>query len=176
MNERLLIAGAGGQGIVLIGKLLATAAVKDIPHVTFFPAYGAEVRGGVSNCQVILSSREIASPLSEAFDSMLIMNQASADLYRSKMGPHCLTLMNRSLCRGTESPPTVLIRATEIAEKLGDARVANFVMLGAYLARKPFVAAADIEQEFKRLLVGKSAALIELNLRAFRTGMKQGTS
>ena len=63
MLERLLIAGSGGQGIVLIGRMLASVAVKNIPHVTFFPAYGAEVRGGTSNCQVVLSTKEIASPV-----------------------------------------------------------------------------------------------------------------
>lgn len=174
MTERVLIAGAGGQGVVLIGKLLATVAVKGVPFVTFFPAYGAEVRGGVSNCQVVLSSREISSPLSETFDSMLIMNQASADLYRLKMGADCLTLLNSSLCRVEEAVPTVPIRATGIADELGDTRVANFVMLGAYLARKPLVAAADVEQELKRLLGGKSASLIELNLKALRMGIKHG--
>jgi len=170
MTERLLIAGSGGQGSVLIGKLLAGAAVGSTPFVTFFPAYGAEVRGGTSSCQVILSAREIASPVSETFDSMIIMNQASADFYGPKMGSDCLTLINSSLCRVAGAAPVAAIRATEIAEELGNARVANLVMLGAYLARKPLVPAGEIEREVKRLLPGGNASLIELNIKAFRAG------
>ncbi|MCG2661765.1 MAG: 2-oxoacid:acceptor oxidoreductase family protein, partial [Kiritimatiellae bacterium] len=70
MHERILIAGSGGQGVVSLGKLLARLAAETIQHVTFFPAYGAEVRGGTSNCQVILSANEIAAPIAEMFDSM----------------------------------------------------------------------------------------------------------
>ncbi|MFA7160272.1 MAG: 2-oxoacid:acceptor oxidoreductase family protein, partial [Kiritimatiellia bacterium] len=78
MLERILIGGTGGQGIVTVGKLLARAAIDAYPFVTFFPSYGAEVRGGTSSCQVILSTAEISSPLSERFDTVLAMNQQSA--------------------------------------------------------------------------------------------------
>ena len=79
MLERVLIAGSGGQGVVLIGRIVATVALPRVPHITFFPSYGAEVRGGTSHCQVVLSSDEISSPLSERFDSLILMNQASCD-------------------------------------------------------------------------------------------------
>ena len=78
MLERLLIAGSGGQGVLTIGKILARVAVDQVPHLTFFPDYGAEVRGGTSHCEVILSSDEIASPLAETVDSCIIMNEPSA--------------------------------------------------------------------------------------------------
>jgi 2-oxoglutarate ferredoxin oxidoreductase subunit gamma len=171
VTERLLIAGSGGQGIILIGKLLATAALKEIPHITFFPAYGAEVRGGISNCQVILSSEEIASPISATFETMILMNPASVERYRGLLSASCLSLVNGSLCRAEALPGGVFVRATEIAEDLGDARTANLVMLGAYLARRPVLTPQYIEEEVKHALGRKSVSLIELNIKAFRTGM-----
>jgi len=119
MLERLLIAGSGGQGIILIGRLLAAAAVKTIRHVTFFPAYGAEVRGGTSNCHVVLSSKEIASPLSEELDSVIVMNQASLDKFLHLMNRKCLVLVNGSMCKIPASAHAVSIQASDLANQLG---------------------------------------------------------
>jgi 2-oxoglutarate ferredoxin oxidoreductase subunit gamma len=174
MHERLLIAGSGGQGILFIGRLMAAAAMRNVPHVTFFPAYGAEVRGGTSNCQVILSSREIASPVAERFDSMMLMNQASLERFIDRQAEDALVLVNRSLCTVPESRRGITgVRATELAKDLGNARVANLVILGAYLARRPLVAGKDLEAGLVEILAGKDAALTDLNIRAFRAGMKE---
>lgn len=172
MYERLLIAGSGGQGIILAGRLLATSAMSTVPHVTFFPSYGAEVRGGTSSCQVILSDREIASPLSEAFDGMMIMSQASLDRFLPRNGAGCLTVVNASLCRTPDLSSAVLVNATEMAKAIGDARVANMVMLGAYLAHKAVCQAADVEAALIKILADKNRDLVILNIRAFRTGLR----
>lgn len=174
MLERLLIAGAGGQGIILIGRILASVAVKkNIPHVTFFPAYGAEVRGGTSNCQVILSSEEIASPVSEQLDSMIIMNQPSLDEFLPKITKNCLIIINSSMCEVPASPPTLAVNATELADQLGNIRVANFVMLGVYLAAKQIVSAKEIEECIQEILAGKNQTLIDLNIKALHAGLTQ---
>jgi len=171
MLERLLIAGSGGQGIVLVGKLIATIAVRDTPHVTFFPAYGAEVRGGTSHCQVILSSEEIASPISEQFDSMIMMNQPSFERFLPEMTKNCLIIINSSMCEVPASPPTLAVNATELAEQLGDTRIANFVMLGVYLAAKRIASPTETEECIQRILAGKNRTLIDLNIKAFRAGL-----
>ena len=174
MVERILIAGSGGQGIILIGKLLASVAVNRVAHVTFFPAYGAEVRGGTSNCQVILSTKEISSPVSERFGSVIIMNQASADRFLPRMADNCLAVLNSSMCKAPTSVASpVMIKATELANEFGDTRAANFIMLGAFLARKQVVPTADIEQEIVQAFTDKSRKLIDLNMKAFRAGLKQ---
>jgi len=175
VTERVLIAGSGGQGIILTGKLLAAAALEQVPHVTFFPAYGAEVRGGVSNCQVVLSSEEIGSPICAEFDALLLMNPASAEFYRQQCRPGSLTLINASLCRPEPLPGAVYVRATEIAERLGSAQAANLVMLGAYLRRRPVVDPPRVERAIQDKLGRKSATLLELNLLAFRTGLATET-
>ncbi|OGV69636.1 MAG: hypothetical protein A2283_23580 [Lentisphaerae bacterium RIFOXYA12_FULL_48_11] len=173
MLERILITGSGGQGVILIGKILATLAVKSIPHITFFPSYGAEVRGGTSACQVILSSKEIASPLSEVFDTIVCMNQEGADQFCRQMTKQSLVIVNTSLCKKPIVRSNILqMDATRLADGLGDTRVANFIMLGAYLAAKPVVSPLQAEKGIRELLAGKNMSLIDLNIKAFRTGLK----
>lgn len=173
MLERIIITGSGGQGVILIGKILATLAVKATPHVTFFPSYGAEVRGGTSACQVILSTKEIASPLSEAFDTIVCMNQAGSDLFSRQMTKESLVIVNTSLCKKPIVRSRIIqVDATRLADELGDTRVANFIMLGAYLAAKPVVSSLQAEKGIRELLAGKHMSLIDLNIKAFRTGLK----
>ncbi len=171
MLERLLIAGSGGQGIVLIGRLFATAATEKMEHVTFFPAYGAEVRGGVSSCQVVLSSKEIASPVSETFDSMLIMNEESARRFGRQMRECPLVILNTPRAADSKAPSIIPVDATQMAHDLGDVRSANFVMLGKYLSAKPFITPEAVEAEMRRMLAGKQAPLLDLNMRALRLGL-----
>lgn len=173
MLERILIAGSGGQGIVLLGKLLARLAVESVPHITFFPSYGAEVRGGTSNCQVILSSDEIASPLAEQFDSLLVMNEQSATRFLPGLAPAGLGVINASLCRLPRDKRFMLVHATEIADQLGNARAANFVMLGAWLSRKPLVPREAVENIIRESFAGAKPTIIELNIKALHSGLKQ---
>lgn len=171
MHERILIAGSGGQGVVSLGKLLARLAAETIQHITFFPAYGAEVRGGTSNCQVILSTDEIAAPIAETFDSILIMNQQSAEHFMSALDKNGVAIVNQSLCKVRADSRHVLVAATEIADRLGSAKAANFVMLGAWLARKPLIPARAIENAMASHFPGVPAALIAINVQAIRAGL-----
>ena len=170
MHERILIAGSGGQGVVSLGKLLARLAAETIQHVTFFPAYGAEVRGGTSNCQVILSANEIAAPIAETFDSMLIMNQQSAEHFLSSLDKNGLAIVNQSLCKVHADIRHILVPATEIADRLGSAKAANFVMLGAWLERKPLIPSRAVENAMASHFPDAPAALIDINIQAFRAG------
>lgn len=171
MHERILIAGSGGQGIVFLGKLLAGLAAETIEHVTFFPAYGAEVRGGTSNCQVILSANEIAAPIAETFDSLLVMNQQSAEHFLPALEPNGLAIINQSLCSVPASDRHLLIAATEIADRLGNIKAANLVMLGAWLRSKPLFAPQTVENTIAAHFRGAPQALVTTNIEAFRAGL-----
>jgi 2-oxoglutarate ferredoxin oxidoreductase subunit gamma len=155
-----------------MGKTLAITAVDHIAHVTFFPSYGAEVRGGTSNCQVVFSSEEIASPVSDLFDSMLIMNQASADKFLSRRADPCLVVINGALCETRPEPAAVVVEALGIANELGDSRVANFVMLGAYLECKPLFPVEAVRAAIEKVLASKGSKLVDMNLRAFDAGIE----
>lgn len=172
--ERVLIAGAGGQGIIVLGKLIAVSALKTVPHITCFPNYGAEVRGGASNSQVFLSSREIGAPIADRFESLILMDQESVNHYLGNLAAGGLALVNKSLCRVKSSDAVLSIDASAEAEKMGDARVANLIMLGAWLARKPILDVDQVEDGIRRMFGGKALTLVELNLRALRRGLELG--
>ena len=172
--ERILIAGSGGQGIIVLGKLIAVSALKTVPHITCFPNYGAEVRGGASNSQVVLSSREIGAPIADRFETLILMDQDSVDQYIRGLAPGGLALVNRSLCRVKAAPSILPLDASAEAEKMGDARVANLIMLGAWLAYKPILQTDQVEDAIRRMFGGKALTLVELNLRALRRGFELG--
>lgn len=168
--HRILMAGAGGQGILFIGKLLANAAMRQYPHVTFIPSYGAEVRGGPSSCQVIVSDTEIPSPVAERFEALILMNHDSVTRLFPLRDRAGLAIVNGSLSTVEPQPGLLRVPATEQAEELGDARNANLILLGALLKARPIVPPRDVEATLQRMLANKSAVL-ELNLAAFRAGL-----
>lgn len=172
MIERIIIAGAGGQGIVTLGKILARAAIDTYPFLTFFPSYGAEVRGGTSYCQVILSSNEISSPLAEKFDTVLAMNQQAAERFIAYIERKGLAIANSTMCKVNKLDRHVVgIQATRIADQLGNVKAANLVMLGAMLARKPIVSLSKMEQTIRTSFTGLPRAIMKINMNAFFWGL-----
>ena len=171
MVERIVIAGAGGQGIVTLGKLIARAAMNVYEFLTFFPSYGAEVRGGASSCQVILSDTEISSPVAEEFDTVIAMSQAAADRFTPLLGAKSLGIINSTLCKTGRGRNVYAIHATKIADQLGNVKAANLVALGAMLARKPVVPPAAMEKHIKQSFSSLPKAIADINLRAFYWGL-----
>jgi 2-oxoglutarate ferredoxin oxidoreductase subunit gamma len=174
MLERILIAGFGGQGIISMGKFLAAVAVDHVPHVTFFPSYGIEVRGGTSNCQVVLASEEIASPVPDRVDSLIVMNQQSLDRFAERLVEGGLLVVDSTLCTAEARPDAVTVPATELANGMGDTRVANTFLIGVYLTRRPLLPVAAVEREMERVLRGKGEHLLALNRRALHAGLEAG--
>jgi len=170
MLEQVVIAGFGGQGVMFIGKLYATLAAEKYQYVTYFPSYGSEVRGGTAHCNVIISDEEIASPLVEQADSLIVMNQMSADRFRSRVKPDGLAIINSSLVSADGFVDAVEVPATQIAAELGDVRVANIVMLGAYLKRKPILELDAVSGALAKALGAKRPQLAALNAQALKKG------
>ena len=173
MTERVIMAGYGGQGLMLIGKLLAHVVMREGKHVTFLPAYGTEVRGGTANCHVVISTEEIFSPVVEVADSLLIMNQPSYDRFKGLLKPGGTLLINSSMVRpdaAANGAELVAIPATECASELGNTRVANMVMAGAYNSLKKLVSVPNLLTELQATLTGKKADLFEVNRQALERG------
>ncbi len=171
MLERVLIAGAGGQGVLSIGHLLARSGITAFPHVTYYPSYGAEVRGGTCHCQVILSNEEIHSPVSDQLETMLILNQESAVRFLPQRACDTLVILNTSLCDPVADPNVIGVKATDIASDIGEIRAANVVMLGVYLARRGVVPVEMIEDRIRDAFTGKPTSLIDLNIKALEIGL-----
>lgn len=146
MNERIFLAGFGGQGIILAGRIVCLAAMREGRHVSHIPSYGAEMRGGTANCSVVVSDEEIASPLVPAPDVCLVMNTPSLVKFQKIVRPGGLLIWNESLIDMKPERADIeclALRANDIAETAGSYRSANMVMIGALLKKRPSVASLD---------------------------------
>lgn len=177
MTEKIIIAGSGGQGIMLLGKLLALAAMKEDKFVTWFPSYGAEVRGGAAYCMVVISDKEIASPLIDVADTLIAMNEPSLEKFKAKLRGNGLLLANISLIHNPISAKTKHIvkgHFSDIALQLGTIRIANTVALGAYIARKNLVSAKTIVKAMEDIAPAGKKDLVAINKKALAEGMNLG--
>lgn len=173
MKEEIIIAGAGGQGILFAGELLARAATDVGKYVTFFPSYGAEIRGGSANCMVVISDKEIGSPVVFHPSTLVILNNLSLDRFLGRLKEKGLLLINSSLVNteiNHSGIEIVRIPASEIAEKrVGNIKTANLVILGKYLAKRKIIPIENVLRSIEIVLNGKKE-LISLNSKALEYG------
>ena len=176
MSEDVFMAGFGGQGILLIGNLLAYAAIEVGKNATFFPAYGPEKRGGAAMCSVIVSDQEIGSPVVGRPSNVLLLNQAAMDKYYPRICSGGFCLYNSSLIEASgherKDICSVAIPANEIATEVGNVKLANMVMLGALLAQNPLVQLDCIKQALDVIIPERNKRFIPANLQALDRGFK----
>jgi 2-oxoglutarate ferredoxin oxidoreductase subunit gamma len=175
MKHELIIAGFGGQGVILAGQILAWAANLEGKHVIWSPSYGPEMRGGASHCTVIVSSEPIGSPIVAFPDSEVIMDNPSLGRFLPGLKPGGLLILNSSLVRRNPDRPDIrkiAVPANRIAEGMGDVRCANLVMLGALLGLVPLVGEASLDETLQERW-GEKPNLLEMNKRALRAGMEE---
>jgi len=176
MYHDVIMAGFGGQGILMIGNLLAFAGLRQGLRVTFFPSYGVEMRGGTANCTVTLSDREIGSPVTSRPLGVIAMNEPSAVKFGPAIRPDGFFVVNASLVSEAAHAPdgvqSVRIPSNEIALGLGDGRLASMVAIGAYVELTQVVPLARIEEALAEVLPTKAKNLIPLNLQAIEAGRR----
>ena len=173
LTERVIVAGFGGQGVMLAGKLLIHAGLIDGFHVTYIPSYGAEVRGGTAHCHVIISRDKIASPIIEHPDFCLIMNGPSLAKFIPRLRPGGRMIINTSLAG--EKPKRkdigiIRVPAGEIAEGLGNIKATNMVMLGSFAAASALIEPEVLRETITRFLPPRHRDLLDLNLKALTQG------
>ena len=175
MEEQVICAGFGGQGIMFIGKLLAQVLMVAGNDVTWMPSYGAEVRGGTAHCMVIVSDKKIASPLVSEPRTCIVMNTPSFNKYEPKVKKKGKLFVNVSLIdKRSERDDIEIIEvpATEVANSLGNVRVANMVMLGAYIANSKIINKTRIIEGLRPFLGSKKEDLFKINCAAFKKGVE----
>jgi 2-oxoglutarate ferredoxin oxidoreductase subunit gamma len=146
MTEKIIFAGFGGQGVLLSGKLLCIAGMREGKFVSHIPSYGAEMRGGTANCQVIVSDEEIASPVVFHPDIAVVLNTPSLIKFEPRVKPGGLLIYNSSLIdeKPSRTDITVVdIAANDISEENGSNRSANMAVIGKLLKHKPELASID---------------------------------
>jgi len=174
LYEEMVMAGFGGQGIVLAGKLLAQTAMRAGLEVTYMPSYGAEVRGGTANCMVIVSNRPIACPTVTAPNALVICNKASLSKFAPRLKPGGVLIFNSSLIENVHSVPDGVevcgVPAEEIAIESGSPKCANMVMLGAYLGKRGHLSPRQAAESLPAILAERHHKMIPLNAEALRRG------
>lgn len=173
MTKEIIIAGFGGQGIVSSGIILAHGGLLDDKHVTFFPSYGAEMRGGTANCSVVISSEPVASPIVANPDIVIIMNEPSLARFEPLVKSKGMLFYNKTLIKSTPKRKDIVIipvEANAIAEELGQGRIANMVMLGT-LAKKSGVTNLETLKKAQRKRYKKASdKQLVLNDQALERG------
>jgi 2-oxoglutarate ferredoxin oxidoreductase subunit gamma len=176
-DTEVLMAGFGGQGTLLAGKVLAQASMELGREVSWLPSYGPEMRGGTANVIVCIASKPIGSPLIESPRGLIVMNLPSLEKFAPKVKPGGVIIVNQSLI---EKDPhrgdctVVKVASRELAQQAGAVRAANFVMLGAYIGATGVVPPEAIERAIAEEFGGGKEKFIASSVAAFRAGVEAG--
>ncbi len=175
MQEEVIFAGFGGQGVLFAGQLLSYAAMAENKHVTWIPSYGPEMRGGTANCTVVISDDPIGSPLVSRPSVVVLFNNPSMLKYRDLVRPDGLLVVNSSLVEATTDRTDIAvlqIPATDEARRLGEVRLANLVLSGALLATRPMVTVQTLSETITAKLPARKKHLLSINLKAIERGVE----
>jgi len=173
MTEEIIIAGFGGQGVLSMGKILAYSGVMQNQEVSWMPSYGPEMRGGTANVTVIISDERISSPVLNAFDTAIILNQQSMDKFEKSVKPGGLLIYDPN---GITHHPTrrdisiYQIDATDDASSRGLSKVFNMIVLGGYLKIKPIIDPQNIHKGLEKSLPKRHHGMIPENEKAIERG------
>ncbi len=170
----VIIAGFGGQGVLLVGNMLAYAAMQEGLQVTYMPVYGVEMRGGTANCTVVISEEEIGSPLVTYPHSLIIMNQPSLEKFRPRLkegGPLIVntSIVPQSLLDGDQTW-SIPVPANDVANELGNPKMANMVVLGAWIEATGILSLERVKQGLPQVLGKSDERIIQANHLAMQAG------
>ncbi len=171
--EKMILAGFGGQGIMSLGQIIAYAGMIEDKNVTWLPSYGPEMRGGTANCNVIVSDQPIASPLVNHASTVVVMNKPSLEKFESHVAPGGKLYINSSLINvkvTREDIKVYYIPASDLAAKIGNVRVANMIILGAFLKNTNLLGHDSIHEALLKVLGPGKEHLVDINESALMKG------
>lgn len=174
MNQEVVMAGFGGQGVMLIGELLAYAGMLEGKKVSWMPSYGPEMRGGTANCSVVVTGEDLTSPVVTEPTSVIIMNKPSLDKFEPTLRPDGVIVVNTSLVDRKVSRADlriVEVPCNDIAKELGSERVANMVALGALIGATRCVEKKSVMEGLRHILPERHHRLLPLNEQALDRGI-----
>jgi 2-oxoglutarate ferredoxin oxidoreductase subunit gamma len=172
MQTEVIMSGFGGQGLMMIGKLLAWAALEEGRSVTWLPSYGPEMRGGTANCTVVIADHPIGSPLISTPRAAIVMNQPSLEKFAPMLRKGGILVINSAMIPVNSDRKDVTafrIKADDIATELGNRRSANLVMLGAYIGLEELVSHETLIKAIKKAFASKKQ-FIDVNCKTFTKG------
>ena len=175
MTEEIIIAGFGGQGVLSMGKILAYSGIMQDQEVSWMPSYGPEMRGGTANVTVIVSDERISSPILNFYDTAIILNQQSMDKFEATVKPGGLLLYDpNGITKHPERKDIKIFRieGARLAAEMGNTKIFNMIVLGAYLKLKPIVKMENVILGLKKSLPERYHKLIPMNEAALKAGME----
>ena len=173
MLHEIVIAGFGGQGVMLMGRLLTYSGMLEDKEVTWMPSYGPEMRGGTANCTVVISTDPVASPVASLLSEVIAMNRPSLDKFEQKIKPNGLLIINTSLIdrKAVREDIKVLnLPANDLALAAGSDKAANMVALGAFVEITKVVSLDGVIEALKKVLPQRRHGLLAVNEKALREG------
>jgi 2-oxoglutarate ferredoxin oxidoreductase subunit gamma len=173
MQQEVIIAGFGGQGVLFAGQLLAYTAMDEGKAVTWIPSYGPEMRGGTANCTVVVSDEEIGSPFVKNPTAVMAMNLPSLDKFEKLVAPGGVLVVNASMVDRAvtrDDIKVVSLPANDIAEELGSSRSVNMVMLGALLGNLDLLPVDAVVKGLEGHLPERHKKFLEGNIKALHKG------
>ncbi|MGB3082764.1 MAG: 2-oxoacid:acceptor oxidoreductase family protein [Candidatus Omnitrophota bacterium] len=177
LSEEIICAGFGGQGIMVLGKVLANAGMEKGYNVTWMPSYGAEVRGGTAHSMVKIDSETIGSPVVADADTAFIMNEPSLDKFENRIKKGGLLILNTSIIkRASKRNDLNIIEAdlTDEAIALGNVKVANMIAIGIYITKKEAFDKGLFFSVIEKMAAGQED-LILVNKKAVEKGIEIGS-
>ncbi|MCU0598361.1 MAG: 2-oxoacid:acceptor oxidoreductase family protein [Desulfobacterales bacterium] len=173
MQIKTIFSGFGGQGVLSMGQAIAKAAMMEGKHVTYMPSYGTEVRGGTANCTVTVSDEEIASPIASEPEFVVALNQPSFVRFQSLLVSGGFILYNSSLIQPDSIRSDIEamgVPVMEMASKLGNAKVANMILLGAFIKVSNLISLDNLLKNLPDILGAGKAKLLKVNEEAIKCG------
>ena len=173
MEKNFILAGFGGQGVLLAGTVLANAFMLDDKSVTWYPCYGAEMRGGTVNCERVVSDTEVSSVHKQDADFALVLNQQSFDKFVKRVKAGGTIVANSTLVK--EAKPRTDIKYVfapmgKIANDIGTSKVTNIVSLGVLFSVTNIIAKDKLKLAVEKVIGSKKKELLPLNLKALECG------
>ncbi len=173
-ENQIIIAGFGGQGLLFSGKVLAYAGMMEGRYLSWLPSYGPEMRGGTANCNVILSDREVGSPIVTRPDILMVMNGPSLDKFEKDVQPGGKIFIDSSLITRKVERTDVeayYIPATAMAREMGAPGLANMVLLGALVKATGCVTDEGLDAGLIKVIPARKADMLDINRKALKAGM-----
>ena len=173
MEKNFIIAGFGGQGVLLAGEVLANAFMLAGKHVTWYPSYGAEMRGGTVNCEVVMSDEEVSEVNKSDADFVIALNQASFDKFLSKIKKGGWMIANSTLAREIKTRTDInylFAPITKLAEDVGNIKMANILALGLLVKASRLVNLETLNQALDTVIPPHRKNLLPLNIKALKIG------
>jgi 2-oxoglutarate ferredoxin oxidoreductase subunit gamma len=172
-EKNIIIAGFGGQGVLLAGEVLANALMLDEKNVTWYPSYGAEMRGGAVNCEIVTAEEEVSSVNKKEVDFVIALNQISFDKFLPKLKKGGWIIANSSLIKEIKSRLDInylFAPITALANELGEIRISNIISLGILAKISKLTSVEKLHDALDNVLPEHRKNLLALNLKALESG------